>query len=115
MMNEITLKPDINRPQLTSKASKRLIVGCIEDSVSKIVYTDSDGCETPRVLLMIPPYTRIKRLLEVIRDSLHKDNIPSEHLAKDLTISHSILESNGFKGYKQILSTGTWPVEGGAR
>ncbi len=88
-----TLHPDSNRSPLENKLARQLLTGKIPDSLSKIELNEG---ETPRILLIIPPYTRIKRSLDVILENLKREENSREQLEQDYRI-YTALKSVGIE------------------
>src|SRR3989338_6979442 len=76
MTNNVALRPDANRPKLESKLSQRLEDGEIYDSLTSCydITQPKNKTEKPRVLLIVPPYTRIERPLELVLDNLARES-----------------------------------------
>ena len=67
---EITLKPDSNRPKLSSPVFKKLEQGIIEDSLAE---ASLEKGEETRVMLIVPYYTKIRRPLKAMLASIEKN------------------------------------------
>ena len=68
------LRPDTNRPGLESVTSMKLADGVIENSKLNVGHNAWHNGGIPKVMLLVPPYTRICKPLDVIIESLHRDN-----------------------------------------
>jgi len=82
---KIKLRPDRSRPSLKSRISKRLADGIVDDSIT-LDYNPWIKGEMPRVLLIIPPYSRISRSLELILQNLERDETDKTQLSSDRQI-----------------------------
>ena|SRR3989338_2283033 len=105
MEQEITLRPDKNRPGLKSKLAKQLEEGQAPNSISKLEYNPWQRGETSRVLLLTPYYTRLKRPLDVIESNLKRDENSPEDLRKDLGIISS-LRTAGYNDLEEMKRAG---------
>lgn len=86
MTLEIVLKSDRNRPELESLLARELRDGRLPDSIQKLSYNPWQNGETPRVMLIVPPYTRIRRPLDLVLQNLEMDENDSAHLGQDRNI-----------------------------
>lgn len=86
----VCLKPDRNRRPLNSSLMRKLANGIIEDSITKLNYDAWDLNEKPRILLIVPYYTRIKRSLDIILENIEKNNNERIYLMQDRETIHSI-------------------------
>ena len=82
----VALRPDRNRDDLGSHISRRLKEGIFEDSLSSSRVRDRAG----RVLLIVPYYTRIKRPLDLVKESVQTWG--KECLEEDLDFINSLKE-----------------------
>lgn len=90
---EITLRPDSNRPDLESRTGRKLVDGIVEDSKIDVGYNPWQKGETPRVMLLVPSYTRIRRPLDVILENLEGDENDPAHLEHDRFIVQTLREA----------------------
>jgi radical SAM superfamily enzyme YgiQ (UPF0313 family) len=86
----ICFKPDKNRKELTSNLMKKLADGFVEDSITKLNYNPWTLNRKPRVLLITPYYTRIKRSLDIIFENIKKNAEGSIFLEQDKKIIDSL-------------------------
>lgn len=91
MEYEIKLKPDKNRPALESRTAKNLEKGIIEDSIGVIGNRERD--RKLRVLLVVPPYTRIRKSLNSIEARLRAEENCERDLEKDYKLINRLKES----------------------
>lgn len=77
--SEITLRPDSNRPKLLSNAFKKLEQGLLDDSLTGV---SLEKGEEPRILLVVPYYTKIKRPLKAMREGIEKRQKNPLHLKR---------------------------------
>ncbi len=101
----ITLRPDTNRPNLESETAQKLSDGIIEDSPRNIGYNPWLNRETPRVLLLVPPYTRLRRPLDVILENLERDENDAAQLQHDREIIRT-LKSAGIENLEEMKRAG---------
>lgn len=105
LQDGIMLRADINRPELTSLLSQQLLNGEIPDSLTELERHKAgtpDGVKA-RVLLMVPSYTRIRRPLEVMANSLSAANGPK--LKEDLELI-DLLKAEGLKYIEEMKRAG---------
>jgi anaerobic magnesium-protoporphyrin IX monomethyl ester cyclase len=69
----VVLSPDGNRPFLESRIARELLTGKIPDSTQSIGYNPWASGKRPRVMLIVPSYTRIRRPLEVVLGNVERD------------------------------------------
>ena len=105
VQHEIVLKPDRNRPNLESILASKLADGIIPDSLQNLGYNPWQKGETPRVMLIVPPYTRIKRPLDLVLNNLEKDENDAEQLDKDREMI-STLRSAGINYLEEMKRAG---------
>lgn len=86
----ITLRPDPNRPKLVSKTFGRLENGQMPDSLQKA----SLNGEKPRILLIVPYYTKIRRPLKIMRENILANQKNEANLEKAMGVIAG-LESMG--------------------
>jgi hypothetical protein len=79
----ISLKPDQNRKTLQSLLATKLSDGFVEDSICRLETDCWAQGRKPRVLLMVPYYTRIKRPLDVILENVIKHASSELYLKRD--------------------------------
>ena len=103
-MKQIVLSPDKNRPKLKSKLACQLESGIIPDSTT-LKYNLWQSGKSPRILLIVPPYTRIKRPLEVIADNLKRNEKNKYCLQEDMEII-SKLKENGIIYLEEMKRAG---------
>lgn len=84
--NEITLRPDKNRPALESTLSRQLNRDIIVDSLTAIQDKPWQKNRKPKVILLVPYFTRIKKSLDVIENNLEKNENSLEELVEDKKI-----------------------------
>lgn len=101
----ITLRPDANRPNLESRTAQRLADGLVEDSIKDIGYNPWVTGEAPRVMLLVPPYTRIKRPLNVILEYLERDENDTAQLQHDKEIIQT-LKGAGIEHLEEMKRAG---------
>lgn len=101
----ITLRPEANRPDLESRTAQKLADGIIEDSRRDIGYNPWVNGETPRVMLLVPPYTRIRRPLQVILENLERDENNPTQLQEDKDIIKT-LRSAGIEHLEEMKRAG---------
>lgn len=101
----ITLRPDANRPDLESRTAQRLADGIVEDSRKDIGYNPWVNGETPRVMLLVPHYTRIRRPLDIILENLERDENDPTQLQHDKDIIKT-LRSAGIKNLEEMKRAG---------
>lgn len=106
------LSPDSNRPGLESRIAWEL-----KDGVPDSLFVSVSGEEnaragrTPRVLLLVPPYTRISRPLDLMLQNLsdaHTDGpfaYTAESFADDLTLIRA-LQSEGITRLEEMKRAG---------
>ncbi|WP_201773196.1 B12-binding domain-containing radical SAM protein [Geobacter pickeringii] len=68
------LSPDKNRRQLRCQLAKQLESGLVVDSIIRSRTGPCDGNRIPRILLIVPYYTRISRPLDIILDNIETKN-----------------------------------------
>ena len=85
-VQNIILRPDSNRPGLESVLSKLLMDGLVPDSLTQTDYNPWAGGEQPRVMLIVPAYTRIRRPLDLVLQNLERDENDYKHLQQDREI-----------------------------
>ena len=101
----ITIKPDANRPDLESRTAQKLADGIVEDSRKNIGYNPWLNGETPRVMLLVPPYTRIRRPLDIILENLERDENNSTQLQHDREIVKT-LRNAGIEHLEEMKRAG---------
>ncbi|MFH1391837.1 MAG: cobalamin B12-binding domain-containing protein, partial [Candidatus Diapherotrites archaeon] len=97
----ITLKPDLNRPKLKSTTYKKLEQGLMPNSLKT-----TEKKEEVKVLLIVPYYTRIKRPLTAIWNSIKKNQKNKEHLKKAKKTIRTI-EEIGVTHIEEMKRAGT--------
>lgn len=105
MERKIILHPDKNRLGLESKLAKELESGIVPDSIQSTSYNLWEKGEKPRVLLIVPPYTRIKKPLEVIRTALENEENTPEDLHKD-NATLNLLQQSGITHLEEMKRAG---------
>lgn len=101
----VVLVPDRNRPELESRVARELSNGNIIDSLKKLDYNPWDSGEIPRVMLVVPPYTRLKRPLDIVLDNLERDEKNAENLRSYRGIV-SVLMDEGITHLEEMKRAG---------
>lgn len=105
LQDGIMLRADINRPKLTSLLSQQLLDGVVPDSLTELERHKEGTLDRvkARVLLMVPSYTRIRRPLEVMANSLIAAN--GSKLKDDLELI-GLLKAEGLKYIEEMKRAG---------
>ena len=80
------LRADKNRKQLRSKLSAQLEAGIVEPSILKSATNAWKDGNKPRILLLVPYYTRISRPLDVILENIEAKDTDRMFLNSDRAI-----------------------------
>ncbi len=84
------LTPDCNRPKLESILAKELSHGKLPDSLTHIDCSD----EKPRILLIVPYYTRIVKPLDIIMEGIYRDEKDPQELAYCKTVTQTLRDNS---------------------
>lgn len=80
------LQPDKNRPSLESVLSRQLAEGFSPDSLSSTHENPWQRGQSPRVLLIVPPYTRLVRSLDALAETIAREQQDARASAEDQQI-----------------------------
>lgn len=80
------LQPDKNRPSLESVLSRQLAEGFFPNSLSSTHENPWQKGQTSRVMLIVPPYTRLIRSLDVIAKTIAREQQDARAYAEDQQI-----------------------------
>lgn len=99
------LRSDMNRPKPSSLLSQQLLNGEMPDSLMHLNRHKGNASDRTKVkvLLMIPSYTRIRRPLEIMADSLITAN--GSKLKEDLKLI-DLLKTEGLKYIEEMKRAG---------
>lgn len=77
MTDEIILRPDSNRPKLESRIAAEMSEGRIPDSIDSLGYSPWETGGTPRVMLIVPYFTRVEKPFEITLDNIRREHRPN--------------------------------------
>lgn len=86
----ICLKSDKNRKVLSSSLMKKLSNRILDDSIVKLNNETWKLNKKPKILLIVPYYTRIKRSLDIILENIEKNSTERAYLLQDRELIHSL-------------------------
>src|SRR3989344_3679762 len=103
MINDIILRPDNNRPKLESRIAAELRDGNIPDSIDSLEYNTWKTGETPRVMLIVPYFTRVEKPFEVTLDNIRRENSSNVKIYESIVRA---LTAEGITSHKEMKRAG---------